>query len=85
MSEIEQQLASLRQQADQARQRCAVAEAERQRAAGEIEQALAALKTEFGCDSVEAAQALLGSLREDAAQEIINVQAALSAARGGQQ
>jgi hypothetical protein len=85
MSEIEQQLASLRQQADQARQRCAVAQAERQRAAGEIEQALAALKTEFSCDSVEQAQDLLLTLQEQAQQEIINVQAALSAARGGQQ
>jgi hypothetical protein len=81
MSDVEQQLAALRQQADQARHRRAVAEAERQRAENEIRQALEALKAEFGCETIEAAQALHATLQEQAQQEIMNVQAALSAAQ----
>jgi hypothetical protein len=85
MSEIEQQLAGLCQQAEQARQRWAVATSQQATAEHEIQEVLIALKAEFGVETIEAAQALLATLQEKSQQEIMNVQAALAAAQGGQQ
>jgi len=85
MGEIESQLASLRQQADQARQRRDSAEHQQQVAQETVARVRQDLAAEFGVQTVEEAQALLAQLQENAQQEIMNVQAALAAAQGGPQ
>jgi len=85
MSSVEAQLASLRQQADQARQRRAAAEHQQQVAQETMARVKQELAAEFGVQTVEEAQALLVQLQEQAQQEIMDVQAALAAAQGGVQ
>jgi hypothetical protein len=82
MDDLEQQLASVRAQAEQARQRQARAEAERHQAQGSLAAADQTLRDEFPELVSQNPESLLDALRQQAEAEVSNVLKALAAAEG---
>ena len=82
MSDLAQRITDLQAVAEDARQRRAVAVHQKAVALAGIQNAEAALQSEFGV-TPEQAPALLAQFQEAIQQEMVNIQAALAAAQGG--
>lgn len=81
MTNFEQDVAELQREAQQLAQERDRAEAQYAAHDEAYERAMARLRSEFDVDSIEAAEALLGSADQELAAEIVRVRAALAAAR----
>lgn len=83
MTDVEQTIHRLRQQAEQYRQARAAAEHQRGVAEAASTQVLTDMQAEFGVGTVPEAQALLAKLDEQVAAEVAAVERQLAAANGG--
>jgi hypothetical protein len=83
MSDIENKIAEIRRQADQARQLQARAAAAREQAQGALTATEKALEDEFGVTTPEESQALMAELEREQEAEAERVSALLEQAGGG--